>query len=317
MPATPGPEDFSTGGQRKRKEFSRDIGQDWNVREIGDSLYATRKSTGQNYLLSPVVGVGGPTGPTGPIGATGPIGPTGVTGVTGAGVTGATGVVGATGPTGVGAVGATGPTGVTGVTGAGVTGVTGVTGVAGPTGPTGVQGATGVTGVTGAGVTGVTGVTGATGPTGVSSANPPACRVFHSVTQSILDATGAALLFDSERFDTDSMHSTVTNNSRITINTAGLYVLNATCQFPSAGDFLNCIIQLRVNGTTYIATVSNSGNGAVSTIMQLGCSAIYKFAVADYVETMVYQDNSAGTARVVDAAPNWSPEFSACWIGLG
>lgn len=40
--------------------------------------------------------------------------------------------------------------------------------------------------------------------------------------------TAALMLWDSEQYDTDSMHSTSTNTSRVTINTTGLYAVSVS-----------------------------------------------------------------------------------------
>src|SRR5262245_7924090 len=65
-------------------------------------------------------------------------------------------------------------------------------------------------------------------------ANPPACRVYNSDdSNGVVDQTDLAVSFDSERFDTDNMHSTSSNKSRITFNTAGVYVVTFTGMLPS------------------------------------------------------------------------------------
>ena len=61
--------------------------------------------------------------------------------------------------------------------------------------------------------------------------NPPSVSVFNNTTQNVLDDTLTVLTANSENFDNDSMHSTASNTSRITINTAGRYVFGATVQF--------------------------------------------------------------------------------------
>lgn len=51
MAPTPTPDDFLSGGNR-RKEFSRDIGQDWNIRQVDEDLVGTYKPTGIDYPLA-------------------------------------------------------------------------------------------------------------------------------------------------------------------------------------------------------------------------------------------------------------------------
>ena len=52
------------------------------------------------------------------------------------------------------------------------------------------------------------------------------CRIYKSAGQSI-GTTLTAVTFDTESFDTDTMHDNVTNNTRITFTTAGYYEVNA------------------------------------------------------------------------------------------
>lgn len=148
-------------------------------------------------------------------------------------------------------------------------------------------------------------------------ANPPACRVHNSATQSCPDAAATALTFNSERYDTDTMHSTSTNTSRITIKTAGLYAVGGGFVLATRGDYFQVAAQLRLNGTTTIASNSLSGNGAQNVFGHVTVHINYKFAVNDYVELLVYQDNSANVAVNSEVAPNYGPEFYATWIGLG
>lgn len=146
--------------------------------------------------------------------------------------------------------------------------------------------------------------------------NPPACRVFHSVNQSIADATLAALAFDSERFDTDTMHDTVTNNSRITFNTAGVYSGVANVRFASRSDYLAIDVQIQLNGTTVIAWDREMHAGA-NVIPIFSVPFLYKFAATDFIEVVVRHDNTGNVAANVDAAAQYSPEFSAVWVGTG
>lgn len=62
-------------------------------------------------------------------------------------------------------------------------------------------------------------------------AEPPACSVFHSTTQSPTSGTEQTLAANSERYDNDTMHSTSSNTERITINTPGKYEFFARVGF--------------------------------------------------------------------------------------
>lgn len=144
-------------------------------------------------------------------------------------------------------------------------------------------------------------------------ANPPACRVYHNVSQSV--ATSGAftkLAMNSERYDTNSMHDTVTLNTRITMNTAGLYVVGGLVDFANnvTGERLATIL---LNNTVDIAGQRINADTVADTI--LNPSAVWKFAAGDYIELRAFQ--TSGGALNVLASSGVSCEFWATWIGLG
>lgn len=151
---------------------------------------------------------------------------------------------------------------------------------------------------------------------GVPVTNTPACGVTHSANQSITDNTETTVAFDTERFDTNAMHDNVTNNSRITINTAGVYIVTFTGRFATAADYDLVTFRLKLNATTNIGVHSQRGTG-LNTFQQFTVTRTYKFVVTDFVEATVYQDNTANAARNLELLGNISPEFTACWVGLG
>lgn len=148
--------------------------------------------------------------------------------------------------------------------------------------------------------------------------SPPACRVYHNANQSITNAVVTVVAFNSERYDTDTMHDTATNNSRITIKTAGLYIVTFTAVFAVGTDYTMTDQWFRMNGATPLAVgAKQQSNAGVSASPGLNVTTIYKFAVNDYIEVMVEQRNGVPNARNLAAAGNYSPEFAATWIGLG
>lgn len=144
---------------------------------------------------------------------------------------------------------------------------------------------------------------------------PPACRVFHNADQAVASTSLVTLAFNSERFDTDTMHDTVTNNSRITFNTAGVYAVSVGIHWSgsSSGNYETIIL---LNGTTaigyhYVTVPTGAGAGPRYVL----CAPPYKFAAADYVQAQVRQDS--GGSLNVQVQGNWSAEFSAVWQGPG
>ena len=138
-------------------------------------------------------------------------------------------------------------------------------------------------------------------------ANKPRVRVYNSAAISIPHDTATALTFNSERFDTDTMHSTAVNTGRITFTTAGTYLVGATLQFADNATG-NRQVAIRLNGSTLLDVRTfpaySTGGGSM-----LGTATLYAFSAGDYVEVRVYQNS--GAALDVVASGNHSPEFWA------
>ncbi len=143
-------------------------------------------------------------------------------------------------------------------------------------------------------------------------ANPPACRVTKAAFQGITTATNTAIVFDTERYDTDSMHDTVTNNTRITIVTAGLYEVGGCIEWDANAAGTRSL-GIRLNGTTFLVNVFMDIDSAI--LHAQNVETTYKFAAADYVELVAWQDS--GGSRTANKSGNYSPEFWATWKGLG
>jgi hypothetical protein len=125
--------------------------------------------------------------------------------------------------------------------------------------------------------------------------DPPGCSVFHSTTQSIATATVVVLNANSENFDNDAMHSTVTNNSRITIQTAGRYLITAAVQWDTNANNdrqvllrKNGVVQSIAANTQVRAGVGNTGFTVVATTIA---------AAGDYIEAFCRQ-TSGGNLNV-------------------
>jgi hypothetical protein len=143
--------------------------------------------------------------------------------------------------------------------------------------------------------------------------SPPAARVYHNASQSVANITLTALALNSERFDTDTMHDTATNNSRLTCKTAGLYEIKGCAAFATSAVGNVRALQIRLNGVTDLGVQYGHpiGGGALSSIITV--STLYELAVNDYVQLMAYQD-SGGALNVLSGA-NYSPEFMCVKVG--
>ena len=143
-------------------------------------------------------------------------------------------------------------------------------------------------------------------------ANPliiPSARVYNDANISIPHNVATALTFNSERWDTDTIHSTTTNTGRLTCQTVGLYFISGHVQFPAGSNVAS--IQIRLNGTTYIAR--NNDPQTSSSAREFSVSTCYSLAAGNYVELLAYQ-NSGGALNVLYAG-NYSPEFGMTYLG--
>lgn len=117
--------------------------------------------------------------------------------------------------------------------------------------------------------------------------DPPACSVYNSSAVSLSNDTATVLNADTENYDNDSMHSTVTNTSRITIQTAGRYLLTAAVGF-AANATGNRSIEFKLNGVALSGgTLLASSGSTNSTAIVLTRTLV--LAAADYVEVTATQ----------------------------
>ena len=137
----------------------------------------------------------------------------------------------------------------------------------------------------------------------------PSARAYNNAAISINHNTNTALTFNSERWDTDSIHSTSTNPSRLTATTAGIYHIYGHIVWGSnsTGDRK---IDIRVNGSTFIASIRYAASGNNN---WMSISTEYSLAATDYVELVVYQ--TSGGSLNVEANANYSPEFGMTYLG--
>lgn len=117
--------------------------------------------------------------------------------------------------------------------------------------------------------------------------NPPACSIKETTAQSTTSGTPAALTSDEENFDNDAMHSTVTNTSRITINTAGRYLCLGVVSWAANSTGIRSAY-FRTNGTTDYSGPQHASAGA-SNATTIITSRIIVCAAADYIELMANQ----------------------------
>lgn len=119
--------------------------------------------------------------------------------------------------------------------------------------------------------------------------NYPRVHAYDSSAASMVNATATLVPFNSEVFDTDAMHDTASNNSRIVHTTAGLYDESWLLTIASA-TYTQLDLMIRLNA---------AGSAAGGTLLRTqpfanGSQTIYFhylrfFAAGDYTEGFVTQ----------------------------
>lgn len=143
--------------------------------------------------------------------------------------------------------------------------------------------------------------------------DPPRARVYNSSAISLTSGTDTTVTFNSERWDTATLHSTAVNTSRFTIGSGdeGFYDIGVNLRFASNATGTRQI-GLWVNGVTTGTRIALDRRPAVSgapTIFQL--TSQWQLAAGDYVEVAAFQDSGGALDLEVGAA--YGPEFWICW----
>ena len=145
-------------------------------------------------------------------------------------------------------------------------------------------------------------------PTGGSA---PRCSLYRSGTQTISDTTLTALTWDSEYWDSDTLHSTSSNTSRITIPTGlgGIWQFTYTCTFAGFGvGERQTFLQANGWGRRFAShdQAPSSGSGCQNT-----STCAISLAAGDFIEVWCYQNS--GGALFVNS--NGVDHFDAVRIG--
>lgn len=135
--------------------------------------------------------------------------------------------------------------------------------------------------------------------------NPPACKAARTTDQTISNNTNTAIQFNAtDIYDTASLHDTTTNNTRITVATAGLYACVLSWTMNTSGTAMIGIF--RVNGTTDHNSIREDTTGTLRQVL----TDVIKLAANDYVEGVIFQ-LTGGNVTMLAAT------MSVVWVGVG
>lgn len=133
---------------------------------------------------------------------------------------------------------------------------------------------------------------------GLSQTSPKRARVYKDANQSVNSGVNTTITFNQETFDNDSMHDNVTNNSRITATTAGLYLLKAQVAFASNATGVREIFFMK-NGSLALASAYQPALNGDRTVLQI--TTLVEAAATDYFEVQANQ-GSGGALNIEGAA---------------
>lgn len=132
-------------------------------------------------------------------------------------------------------------------------------------------------------------------------------RAYHSVSQSIANATAVVAALNSERYDSNAYHDTATNNSRMTVpaGLGGKHAIGGHVDWGTGGTGARQT-GILLNGVTLIALVQGaaSAQGVVHSL-----STDYTLIAGDYVEMRFF--HTEGAAVTIPASTGYQCEF---WI---
>jgi hypothetical protein len=127
------------------------------------------------------------------------------------------------------------------------------------------------------------------------------CRIYNYSGQSISNASNVVLTYSGEDYDTDSLHSTTTNTSRMTVpaGQGGYYLITGYAQWTNDGSGRR-ILKLHKNGSGF---GGNDSQGFVvsNTIYPTNLiTTVENLSAGDYIEMVVYQ-TSGSTIDVINS----------------
>ncbi len=115
-----------------------------------------------------------------------------------------------------------------------------------------------------------------------------AVRVYNSTNLLLTSASPRILNFDSEVFDTDNMHDNSINNSRLTVNTTGLYLIYTNIIF-QIGSTSNRSISIKLNGGTHMVSDLSVGGSVSPTYLSI--TTIDYLSAGDYLDVTAIQNS--------------------------
>jgi hypothetical protein len=131
------------------------------------------------------------------------------------------------------------------------------------------------------------------------------CMLHRDSNKSITANTWTSIDFDAEIVDTMDWHDNVTNNTRITIESDGVYLIGWASYGSTGASGMYLQNRIYLNGTTSLSRTIEYGNTS-SSIGTNGVT-VAELSADDYLEFQVYMNTSNGT--IYGSANGWYTNF--------
>lgn len=142
----------------------------------------------------------------------------------------------------------------------------------------------------------------------------PAVKVYNDATTTLpAGGTTTVISFNQERYDTDTMHSLVTNPDRLTVTTPGLYAIHTNLFIgasPSSGNALFVYVTKNSGSTSWIAR-----DFIPYTTTGVAISTFARFLAGDYIQLSIW--NNAGASHTLQAGTTTNEsycDFGMAWM---
>jgi hypothetical protein len=140
----------------------------------------------------------------------------------------------------------------------------------------------------------------------------PTARVRRTSGQSIATNTTTAIAFNTETWDTASLHSTASNTSRLTAPIDGVYLITASVLWQGSNVGTRNI-NIEINGIKAVAGGQQTPPDANQ--FPQSATTVYNLSAGDFAEVEVTQDRGSNLSIDTVSANELSPEFSMTWLG--
>jgi hypothetical protein len=139
----------------------------------------------------------------------------------------------------------------------------------------------------------------------------PAARATHSTTQLTTNSVVLVPDLNTTEYDTDNMHDEVTNNSRLTCQTDGLYLITACAVWAVANVGNAKVLQLYLNAAPTVIGEASMESAWFSQ-NAISIARLYPLVAGDYIRMAVYQ-NSGSDINLENSA--WGVHLAMTWVG--